>query len=299
MALLNPLYLKSLVAIGTIDKKGKFICNASGFLIGFIAKHSKYPKKRRYWVFLATNRHVFKDKEDIYLRLNKKDKGIEIFREALFFPGSKEQKWLAHRNKTVDLALLNISPKILEEQQIDYRFINEEVFAYYKDFKKIGIEVGDEVYVLGFPLGIAGESQNFPSVRGGIISRLDKEVVKRDKSFWIDSSIFPGSSGSPVVLKPAIHSLGGTPAVSQAYVLGMASKYIPYEENLYTHQTTPYSVVSLERENSGLSLVIPMDFARQIFKKWREEKKKIEKALKQKEQIKIEVGKEEKCEEKQ
>jgi hypothetical protein len=299
MALLAPIYLKSLVAIGDSDKKEKFICDASGFLIGFIAKNSKYPEKRRYWVFLVTNRHVFEDRDEVYLRFNKKEGGTEIFRQPLFFPNSKEKRWLAHKNKKVDVALLNVSPKILEEHGVDYFFFNEEMFAYYKQFGKIGIEIGDCVYILGFPLGIAGRSQNFPCVKWGIISRIDKEVIKKDKSFWVDSSIFPGSSGSPIILRPSIHSLTSTPAVSQVYLLGVVSKYIPYVERLYTHQTKPPTVVSLERENSGLSLVVPMDFIRQIFRRWKKERKKIEKALKQKEQIKIEIGKEEKYEEKQ
>jgi len=298
MALLTPVYLKSLVAIGSINRKGKFICNASGFLIGFIARNSKYPEKRKYWVFLVTNRHVFEDRDEVYLRFNKREGGTEIFRQPLFFSDSKEKRWLAHRNKIVDVALLNVSPKILEEHMVDYFFFNEEMFAYYKKFGKIGIEIGDCVYILGFPLGIAGKSQNFPCVKWGIISRIDKEVIKKDKSFWVDSSIFPGSSGSPVILRPSIHSLTGTPAVSRVYLLGVVSKYIPYIEELYTHQTKPPVVISLERENSGLSFIVPMDFVRQIFRQWRKERRKIEKALKQKEQIKIEIGKEEKYEEK-
>jgi len=292
MALLNPAYLKSLVAIGYQNKKGEFSCNATGFLVGFIAQNSKYPEKRRYWVFLVTNRHVFEKKEYVDLRFNRKDGRTQVFRQPLFFPDGKEERWLSHRNKLVDLALLNVSPKILQEHQVDYFFFNEEMFAYYRDFKKIGIEVGDGVYILGFPLGIAGKAQNFPCVKWGIISRIDEEVIKKDKSFWVDSSIFPGNSGGPVVLRPTPHSLTGTKAVSQVYLLGVVSSYIPYEERLYTLQTRPPSVVSLERENSGLSLIVPIDFVRQIFRSWREQRKQIEKALKQKEQIQKEVKKE-------
>jgi hypothetical protein len=299
MALLNPIYLKSLVAIGSLDKKKKFFCEASGFLVGFIAQNSKYPEKRRYWVFLVTNRHVFERKNEVYLRFNKKEGGTEIFRQPLFFPASEERRWLAHRNKRVDLALLNVSPRILEEHRVDYFFFNEEMFAYYKDFKKIGIEIGDFVYILGFPLGIVGELQNYPCIKWGVISRFDKELLKKEKSFLIDSSIFPGNSGGPVLLRPELTYLNGTKSVPRIFLLGVIKGYIPYEENLYSIQSGNYNVVSLERENSGLSFVVPMDFVRQIFKHWREENKKIEKALKQREQIKIEVGEEEKYEQKQ
>jgi len=288
MALLNINNLKTLVAIGDINKRKKFICHATGFIVGFIAQNSKDPIKRSYYLFLITNRHVFEERNYVYLRFNKKDGNTEIFQQGLFFP-NKEPRWLSHRNTNVDLAILNVSPKILGERNVDFSVFTEEMFAYYKNFKKIGIEVGDEVYVLGFPLGLAGKVQNFPSVKSGIISRLDKEVIKKNKSFWIDSSIFPGSSGSPVILKPTIHSLRGTPAISQVYLLGVVSGHIPYEERLYSLQTKPPSVVSLERENSGLSFVVPMDFARQIFRNWKLEKKKLEKAQKQLQQGQKEV----------
>lgn len=284
MALLNPNHFKTLVAIGLKNKQG-FVCKATGFLVGFIAKNSKDPTKRQYYVFLVTNKHVFSgDKSYVDLRFNKKDGRSEVFRQELFFPNN-ESRWKAHRNEKVDLAVLNVNPGVLKEHNIDYQFFPEEIFSYYKNFKNIGIEVGDDVYILGFPLGISGDIQNYPCAKWGIISRMDKELISKNKAFLIDSSIFPGNSGSPVILKPTITSLAGTPAVSSAYLLGVVSGYIPYEEGLYTHQTNPPSLVSLSRENSGLSFTVPMDFVKQIFKEWISEKKRLEKAQKQTQQI--------------
>ena len=283
MALLNINNLKTLAAIGEIGKRKKFNCLATGFFVGFIAKNSKDQTKKTYYLFLVTNRHVFKDKINIYLRLNKKDGKAKIFKQNLSFDNN-EPRWLEHRNKNVDLALLNISPKKLEENDIDFTFFKEEMFSYYKNFKKIGIEVGDETYILGFPLGISGIIQNYACAKWGIISRIDKELIYKKKAFLLDSSIFPGNSGSPVILKPTLESLNGTQAVLNEYLLGVVSGYIPYEEGLYTHQTNPPSLVSLSRENSGLSLVVPIDFIRQIYRRWISKRKKLEKAQKQAQQ---------------
>lgn len=288
MAYLNVNNLKTLVAIGILDKRKKFVCKATGFLVGFIARNSKDPSKRTYYFFLVTNRHVFEGKEQVYLRMNKIGGGAEVFRQPLSFPGG-DTRWLTHRNKKVDIAMMAISPQVLQKHKLDFTLFNQEMFAYYRDFEKIGIEVGDEVYVLGFPMGIAGELQNYPYVKWGIISRTDSELVKETKAFLVDSSIFPGNSGGPVVLRPALGSLQGTKSVSQIYLLGVVSRYLPYEERLYTIQTTPPSVVSLERENSGLSYAVPMDFVRQIFNNWKKRRKKLEKAQKQKREIKREV----------
>ncbi|KKS24075.1 MAG: hypothetical protein A2736_02955 [Candidatus Yanofskybacteria bacterium RIFCSPHIGHO2_01_FULL_41_27] len=285
MALLNTNFLKSLVAIG-IEEKKKFSCLATGFLIGFIAKDSKNPAKKQYWIFLVTNRHVFEKRDFVDLRFNTKSEKPKIFRQGLFFPNN-EPRWLAHKNKKIDLALLNVSPQILEENSVDFIFLSQEIFAYQRDFSKIGIEIGDAVYVLGFPLGISGNVQNFACVKWGIISRIDKEIVKETKAFLLDSSIFPGNSGGPVIYRPTITRLNNTPAVGQPYLLGVVSGYLPYEEKLFTHQTNPPSVVSLSRENSGLSFVVPMDFVRQILNRWISENKKLEKAQEKTEEQKL------------
>ena len=281
MALLNPFHLKTLVAIGDLNKRKRFVCSAAGFLIGFIARNSKDPTKKKYYIFLVTNRHVFEGKGNVYLRFNKHDGKTEIFQQGLFFPNN-DPRWLAHLNKKVDLALLNVSPQILSQKNIDYLFFNEEIFAYQKDFSKIGISIGDEVYILGFPMGIAGGIQNIPYVKGGIISRVDKELLRISKAFLIDSSIFPGNSGGPVVLKPTNTALANTKAVSTIYLLGVISGYLYYQEELWTHQTNPPTVVGLERENSGLSYVVPIDFMHQIFMNWKASQKKLEKAQKPK-----------------
>ncbi len=282
MPLLNSLNLKTLVAIGK-EKEGKFSCHATGFLVGFLAKKSKDPEKRRYYIFLVTNRHVFENEKSVDLRFNTTDGGLKIFKQNLFSKEGKS-KWLAHRFKKVDLALLNISPEALSKNKIDYSFVVEELFAYSrystKNFKAIGIEIGDPIFVLGFPLGLSGKIQNFPCVKWGIISRTDKEIIRENKSFIIDSSIFPGNSGGPVIFRPTTTSLEKTKPVKTPYLIGVVSGYLPYVEKLYTHQTKSPMVVSTSRENSGLTFVVPMDFARQIFKNWCTRKKKLEKARK-------------------
>ncbi len=277
MALLNPLHLKTVVAIGTLDKRGKFVCQATGFLVGFLAKNSKDPTKRAYYVFLVTNRHVFDGKDGVHLRFNLQNGKSEVVAQALKFP-NRELRWLAHPNKKVDLALLNVIPQVLINRSIDYIFFNEELFALQRNFGKLGISVGDEVYALGFPMGFAGVTQNFPYAKIGIISRFDKELLRNNKAFLIDSSIFPGNSGGPVILKPTNISLTNTKPVSSTHLLGAITGYLPYREELYTHQTTPPSVVSLEREHSGLSFVVPMDYVKQIFNRWMKARKRLEKA---------------------
>ncbi len=275
MALLNPDHQKTVVAIGHMDKENNFICGATGFLVGFIAKNSKDPKKREYHLFLLTNRHVFEKRNSIYLRFNKQDGKAETVNIPLQFP-SKEKKWLSHKNEKIDLALLTINPTALKHKKITFHFFNEEMFAYHQNFEEIGIAVGDETFILGFPMGIAGNVQNYPYVKSGIVSRFDNELLRGNKAFLIDSSVFPGNSGGPVILKPTPLSIGKTKAVNSAYLLGAIAGYLPYQEKLWSHQTNPPQVVSIEREHSGLSFVVPMDYVKEIYSNWLEKRKKLE-----------------------
>lgn len=274
MALLNKNHVKSLVSVGTLSAENIFVCDSTSFLIGFLIKETSDTPEPLYRTFLVTNRHVFENRTEVFLRFNTEDGNFKTFRQPLVF-SEGETLWLAHPNKEVDLALLNVDPYILKNNSITPSFINEEMFAYFSDFEDVGISVGDDVYVIGFPMGIAGDGQNFPCVKSGVISRIDSEVITKNKAFMIDSSIFPGNSGGPVILKPTIISLDGTVAVGKPFLLGVVSGYIPYIEQLFTHQTNPAQVVSTSRENSGLSYCVPLDYVRDIYNTWLDKQKKL------------------------
>jgi hypothetical protein len=274
MALLNKSSIKSLVAVGSL-RDGKFICDSTGFQIGFLTKDAVLPEDRLYTIFLVTNRHVFNGRERATFRVNTDDGKSKTFETPLRFPNG-ENRWLAHKDPAVDLALLSVNAASLKENGIQPAFISEEFFGHSKNFEEIGVAVGDDVYVLGFPMGIAGEDQNYACVKGGLISRLDSEIIQSKKAFIIDSSIFPGNSGGPVILRPTKIALEGTKAIEKCYLLGVVKGYLPYSENLYTHQTEPPTVVSTTRENSGLSFCVPMDFVKEIYSSWQETQKPID-----------------------
>ncbi len=118
------------------------------------------------------------------------------------------------------------------------------------------------------------------SVKGGLVSRFDKEIILNKKAFIIDSSIFPGNSGGPVLLRPTMAASEGTKAIGKSYLLGVVNGYLPYSENLYTHQTKPPTIVSTTRENSGLSFCVPMDNVKEIYGAWLDAKKPIDKPQK-------------------
>ncbi len=274
MALLHRNQIKCVVAVGS-TKQGQFVCDSTSFHIGFLMKDDPKPERRLYHMFLATNRHVFEDRDTATFRINTDDGKHKIVETPLKH-SSGESRWLAHPDPAVDLALLSANPDVMRANGIEPLFITEELFAYSGLLEDIGIAAGDAVYVLGFPMGLAGEEQNYVCVKGGLVSRVDSEIIKTRKAFIIDSSVFPGNSGGPVILQPTTSSLDGTKAVGKPYLLGVISGYLPYSDNLYTHQTKPPTIVSTTRENSGLSFCVPMDFAKEIYTAWLEKHKPID-----------------------
>ena len=114
---------------------------------------------------------------------------------------------------------------------------------------------GDEVYTLGFPLGLAGDGRNYVIARQGIVARIRDWYDGRSNTILIDASIYPGNSGGPVIAKPTVFSY--TKNRSQPMLIGLVSGYVPYQQFARSDQTG--DLVSVSTENSGLATVVPID----------------------------------------
>lgn len=285
MALLFSRGIEAIVSIEYEKTKDNFSSLGTGFLIGFALDKNIKLEDRRYRVFLITNRHVFKEQSVVWLRFNKKGV-IDSVRFPLNLIVNGKPNWLAHKDSKVDLAMVTISHEFLDKQNVDWGFFNEELFACCRHFSDIGISLGDELYVLGFPMSLTGILRNSPIARHGIIARVDNEILDQEKSFLIDASVFPGNSGGPVILKPVSISLKDTKIVNTAYLLGVVSGYKSYREILYSHQSDPPSFAGVTIENSGLATVVPIDFAIEIYSDWLESNKIFENAMSNEKAIK-------------
>jgi hypothetical protein len=150
-------------------------------------------------------------------------------------------KWIFHPRKEVDLAILPFAVA----KEMDLKSIGQDLFEKFQD-----IVEGDEIFFLGFPLGIMSEKKVSPLVRGGIVS-----LKREDQTFLIDAAVFPGNSGSPVFLKPSIIDFKtkhiGTETAAE--FLGIISGYLPYIDDAISRQTGRKRI-SFE-ENSGLGVV--------------------------------------------
>ncbi len=261
MALIPPFFLDCVVAIGFDKPDGTRSYAATGFLYGKFV--SSEGDNKRYAVFLVTNKHVFRDAQVTWLRFN--PEGDEPAREFdLRLVDDKNGKlWLEHPDPVIDLAVIAINTTFLKEQGIRFSFFGSDQHVIGRSQAlEVGISEGDGVFVLGFPMGLVGEKRNSVIVRQGTIARIRDYLVGSANEFLVDTSIFPGNSGGPVVSRPEVVAIQGTTAVGRACLLGVVASYVPYQDVAISIQTQRPRIIF--EENSGLAAIVPVDFLNEI-----------------------------------
>ena len=64
------------------------------------------------------------------------------------------------------------------------------------------ISPGDDVFVMGFPLGFHDTAHNLPVFRNAMIASAYGVPFQDSQLFLTDANLHPGTSGSPVITKP-------------------------------------------------------------------------------------------------
>jgi Trypsin-like peptidase domain len=274
-ARIPPRWLNAVVAIGHTETNPAgppiWVTEASGFFYGYLVKDDPDSTKRGYEVFLITNRHVTANHTQIEIRLNPKktaDQG-ELFPIPMLEAGTNRPTWFTHWDESVDVAGARINWKFLQDRGIDVEFFCSDIHAAdTAKMKDIGVSAGDGVFVIGFPMNLAGKQRNYAIVRPGAIARITDLIESATTTLMIDSHVFPGNSGGPVILEPSTVTISGTKSNTMAFLLGIARDYIPYIDVGISPQTRRMRV-SFE-ENSGLADVVPVDRINESIKAWRD-----------------------------
>lgn len=256
MALIPPFFTDAVVAIGYSLPNQKIMWGASGFFYF----HTIKGESGR--VYLITNKHVLERKEQIYLRLNPKalnqPKGYAL---NLVNPRTTKRLWKGHYSKKVDVAVIPVNFSLFqaENMQVSYFADSKHTLDSY-GMKSKGLSEGDDVFALGFPVSLVGDKSNSVIVRGGTVARIRDTFKNPLEPFLIDTTVFPGNSGGPVINKPEVVSIQGTKAVSDANLIGIIASYVPYQDFAVSRQTGNLRVIF--EENSGLSNVFSVDCIR-------------------------------------
>ena len=266
MALLPPNFLNSVVALGGPSPNGVVEYNATGFIYGLASGDTDDEGNKGYALYLVTNRHVYQRASNrqptLHVRFNRPmGTGANLY-EIPFVNPNGTTPWSIHPDDSVDVAVIGLNPEKLEVDGIEFSFFASDDSTFTLDqARENQVCEGDGVFVLGFPLGEAGDERNYTIVRQGIIARAQDWLNGDGQSFLIDASIFPGNSGGPILLKPEAVSIQGTKSNNRCGLLGMVSSYLPYQEVAISTQTERPRMIF--EENSGLGVAVPHDLIKE------------------------------------
>lgn len=239
---------KSIVFIGRTANEDIF--SATGFLV--LIEEVFHIITAKHVIFnSSTNRFV---DDNFWVALNTKNKGM-VKKSFNSIKNDCGISWIFHSDPSVDLAVLPIP---LDFNNEDIKVIPENLF-----FDVMELSELTDVFFLSFQPGVPTKSVQ-PIIRSGSVSRIND-----DHTFYIDGSVFPGNSGSPVFVKPSpvrYDSSGGISLGGDAIggkFLGVIGSYIPYQEVAISQQTGRPRVIF--EENTGLSVIWSITRLKEIF----------------------------------
>lgn len=262
MALLPPFFLDCVVSIGITGSNHITAWIGTGFFYGFPTEKDN-DGSQMYAVYLITNKHVVGDHRDAFIRVN--PQSGEAGRDFPLQLRDAEAKpiWNAHQNQSIDLAILRINPQYLHSQGMRFSFFQDDLHVATRDkLKDGGLAEGDPVFILGFPMGQVGSQRLYTICRQGVIARCRDWLDGAGQELLVDSSVFPGNSGGPVVSTIYLAGINGTKMRDRSELLGVVQSYLPYQDVAISQQTRRPRIIF--EENSGLASVIPIDFVREV-----------------------------------
>jgi S1-C subfamily serine protease len=174
-------------------KNGNKISTATGFFYSHLER-----------LYLITNRHVVVDESENYfpdeikmrLHTNRKDIRDNEDVPLSLYDGAHKPSWLEHPTggQNIDVIALPLS--------LDMTRFNIKSFCDKNHVpKELDISVGEDVLVIGYPMGFYDSMHNLPIIRNAIIASVYPVPFQGKPLILIDSRLHRGTSGSPVITK--------------------------------------------------------------------------------------------------
>jgi hypothetical protein len=196
----------------------------TGFLV--CIPHLNNPKIGR--MFLVTNKHVLAKnpierekarKIKIYYNRKSESDGdsFAISDLDISIGNAGTVKWKEHPDLDIDVLVFELTPVFVQMgDKMVVNYVGLDSLTNKECIDEMDISIGEEIIVLGYPLGLRHKNSAIPLVRSGMIAtrigeQLEDDFVEVDgktrkrtiRGFLIDGAVIHGSSGSPVILKPA------------------------------------------------------------------------------------------------
>ena len=232
-------------------------------------------------VYLVTNRHVLPPEgapKEIQLRvvIRQEDGTPKIDQISIPIVGANG-KYLPtvrmHKDPATDVAAVDIGPtafgskfQVLIDAVMTGRYLKTSMLMPTSQFKDVGVGIGSQVFILGYPAAIFDPRNVMPVLRVGVIStdpstgfnfneelRRTMNFPEHMNGFLIDANVYPGSSGSlvmsvPEACEPKLNEQPRPPSI-----LGIVSGSIPiFDASLRSY------------ERIGLGMVYSSDTIKEV-----------------------------------
>jgi S1-C subfamily serine protease len=215
--------------------------------------------RNQYALYVITNKHVLltiaKLKKQVSMRFQRKDDEQSEMHSVPIERGNKSL-WMEHESPGVDVAILALQVSDFWNRLCkcaigSLRFHRLTQLSQY-------VQEGSPVRVVGFPYSVTAPSpiRAYPVVRGGVIARIADTYNGHNQRFLIDSIIYPGNSGGPVLAGPAPAVIQGRTVRLPSAIIGIVNGYLEHEEYDHDEDTEDDSVY---REHAGLATVETVD----------------------------------------
>lgn len=222
-------------------------------------------------VYLITNKHLLPKpgiEKSIHLRVAVRDpNGSRRVQEVEVPIVGSNGKYLdsvrLHPNPETDVAAVNITSialgakmQLLVDAVLNHRCLDVSMLMTSERLQNSSVGPGTPVYVVGFPAALFDPRNVSPLLRIGYVSSEPREgfsfnPLLREKlhlpehidGFLIDANVYPGTSGSVVILANAA-TPGADATATQPLILGIVGGSIPiFDESLQSYERIGLGVV--------------------------------------------------------
>lgn len=190
------------VSVSKVDvlAKGHTTSTATGFFYKAQSGHE----------FFVTNRHVVRGNPDpgkapkaspdalqLHLHVNRNDPTINHDFRVPLFDKKGSPLFHEHENPAVDVVLISVTRTEVHKALIEF------LTHMYWLPEEFSITAGEDVIVVGYPLGFSDSVNNLPIFRSASIASMYGVNFKGLERCLLDGNLNTGMSGSPIFMKPS------------------------------------------------------------------------------------------------
>ncbi len=235
---------------------------------GFFVSLEKNDNLKTTAIYFVTAKHVLKNeklfRDQIYLRLNKKDSSSQYIPLKLSYTGSNKNVFL-HQDKDVDIAVIPVIPN---PEKLDFLVFPSASLTNKQKIKELKISEGTDIFFTGLFTSYMGENKIYPIFRFGRVALMSEERIpwNEDESlnlYLFESTTYGGNSGSPVFFYLGSDRGDGGLHVGapQLWLAGVMKGYFGGNKPLNIIETKKIPVYN---QNFGIAAIVPSYYLEEI-----------------------------------